>query len=602
MNNSEYMSVKNQKKKDRIKNITIVFLLVLLVLTFFSNTIMNYSLPQVSVSRLSEGVVAKGTEIPAMAESNQNYSVLAENDAEIKRTAVKTGQKVKEGQVLFYLKSAEESEEAVLLKEKIDAAKLEHAKNLMIVGKDYFELNQAVSKARDDLNAAIAARNSYDPGASTAASAQLGELRKKQNELEKDINALESDLYSELSDSSKNVIGRENLDEYLKVKKEYEDTLSSLENLERSYPGDQAWTEAQRQLSDLKTKLARLKEDNADKRTIEDAQTEVDYAVDDYNAINSQKDKIAETKTLLSQKEAAYKEKSGTENAIISLKSLLKTELASVSAEMEALGMGTPGGEIMDPETLNKNVSEAQYALDAAVHALEAQIKSDSVENSKLNLDLDAESKKIEEDEAKYAKLVETESKTEILSPVGGIIGEITALSGTAVIKGDPMLSIYIEESGFSAKATVKNEVARSLSIGKSYNIKDYTDTKAKLAKITKSKQDSKSSDLEFDVTGDIESGANLTIIVSEESQRYDNVIPKNAVKEDSSGKFVYAVRSKNTPIGNRFIAKKIAVTVLAEDDSKCAVSGDFGDDADYIITASSKPFTTGSQVRIEEG
>ena len=602
MNNSEYMSVKNQKKKDQIKNITIVFLLVLLVLTFFSNTIMNYSLPQVSVSRLSEGVVAKGTEISAMAESNQNYSVLAENDAEIKRTAVKTGQKVKEGQVIFYLKSAEESEEAVLLKEKIDAAKLEHAKNLMIVGKDYFELNQAVSKARDDLNAAIAARNSYDPGASTAASAQLGELRKKQSELEKDINALESDLYSELSDSSKNVIGRENLDEYLKVKKEYEDTLSSLENLEKSYPGDQAWTEAQRQLSDLKTKLARLKEDNADKRTIEDAQTEVDYAVDDYNAINSQKDKIAETKTLLSQKEAAYKEKSGTENAIISLKSLLKTELASVSAEMEALGMGTPGGEIMDPETLNKNVSEAQYALDAAVHALEAQIKSDSVENSKLNLDLDAESKKIEEDEAKYAKLVETKSKTEILSPVGGIIGEITALSGTAVIKGDPMLSIYIEESGFSAKATVKNEVARSLSIGKSYNIKDYTDTKAKLAKITKSKQDSKSSDLEFDVTGDIESGANLTIIVSEESQRYDNVIQKNAVKEDSSGKFVYAVRSKNTPIGNRFIAKKIAVTVLAEDDSKCAVSGDFGDDADYIITASSKPFTTGSQVRIEEG
>lgn len=31
-------------RKDKIKNITIIFLLVMLILTFFSNTIMNYSL------------------------------------------------------------------------------------------------------------------------------------------------------------------------------------------------------------------------------------------------------------------------------------------------------------------------------------------------------------------------------------------------------------------------------------------------------------------------------------------------------------------------------------------------------------------------------
>ena len=34
-------------RKDKIKNITIIFLLVMLILTFFSNTIMNYSLVEV---------------------------------------------------------------------------------------------------------------------------------------------------------------------------------------------------------------------------------------------------------------------------------------------------------------------------------------------------------------------------------------------------------------------------------------------------------------------------------------------------------------------------------------------------------------------------
>lgn len=602
MDNSEYMSVKNQKKKDRIKNIIIIFLLVLLVLTFFSNTIMNYSLPQVSISRISGGVVAKASEVSAMAESNQDYTVLAENNAEIKRTAVKTGQKVKEGQIIFYLKSAEESEEAVMLRESIDAAKLEHAKNLMIVGEDYFDLNQAVSRARDDLNNAIAARNNYNPGASSADSQKLGELKKRQSEIEKDLNSLESGLYTELSDSSKNIIGQNELAEYLKAKEEYEKTLSTLEDLNKNYPGDQSWTAAKRELENLKTELERLKEDKADKRQIEDAQTKVNYATDDFNSIDSVKEKINETKTLLAQKEAAYKSKSSAETKLSALKNQLTAEAASISAEIEELNMTGPGSEAADPETLNKNVAEAQYALDAAVHALETQIKNDSVENSKMNLDLDAENKKIEEDEAKYAKLVESSSQTEITSPVDGIVGEIMALSGSSVVKGDPMISICMEESGFTAKATVKNDVARALSVGKTYSVKDYDDTKVKLEKITKNKQDSKSSDLEFDITGDIEAGANIVIMLSEESQRYDNVIPKNAVKEDSSGKFVYAVRSKNTPIGNRYIAKKIAVKVLAEDDSQCAVSGDFGEDSDYIITASSKPFTTGSQVRIAEG
>ena len=37
-----------KKKREWVKNAAIVFLSIMLVLTFFSNTIMNYSLPEVA--------------------------------------------------------------------------------------------------------------------------------------------------------------------------------------------------------------------------------------------------------------------------------------------------------------------------------------------------------------------------------------------------------------------------------------------------------------------------------------------------------------------------------------------------------------------------
>ena len=47
-------------RKDKIKNITIIFLLVMLILTFFSNTIMNYSLVEVSTQQVTSGQIAGG--------------------------------------------------------------------------------------------------------------------------------------------------------------------------------------------------------------------------------------------------------------------------------------------------------------------------------------------------------------------------------------------------------------------------------------------------------------------------------------------------------------------------------------------------------------
>jgi hypothetical protein len=46
------------KNREWVKNAAIIFLAVLLVLTFFSNTIMNFSLPQVATKQITSGTIS----------------------------------------------------------------------------------------------------------------------------------------------------------------------------------------------------------------------------------------------------------------------------------------------------------------------------------------------------------------------------------------------------------------------------------------------------------------------------------------------------------------------------------------------------------------
>ena len=86
---------KHRNRREWVKNIIIVFLLIMLVLTFFSNTIMNYSLPEVSVARISRNKVSKAYSLDLLVEANKKYTVTADENREIKRVAVRKGQEIK---------------------------------------------------------------------------------------------------------------------------------------------------------------------------------------------------------------------------------------------------------------------------------------------------------------------------------------------------------------------------------------------------------------------------------------------------------------------------------------------------------------------------
>ena len=229
-------------------------------------------------------------------------------------------------------------------------------------------------------------------------------------------------------------------------------------------------------------------------------------------------------------------------------------------------------------------------------------MENDRVTDAQTQLDLEAQKKKIEDLEADMEKLLSKQSAKEIVSPVEGVVEEIKFSSGQSFMENDELMIINISDDGFTASATVTSEQAKSLTKGREAKVKNNDDRITVTVKnITKDKNDSSKFSVTFTVSGDVVAGQNLTVELGDSSSAFDRVVPRNAVKKDSSGSFVYVVKSKSTPLGNRYIVEKVPVTVIAEDDTQCAVSGEFGDSADYIITASSKPFNAGDQVRLSQ-
>lgn len=98
------------KRRGWIKNIIILFLVVLLILTLFSNTILNYSLPEVAVQYPQYATIASRVRQTATVEANQSYSVTIEQTRVISSVEVRVGQNVKKGDILFRLEEGDSSE------------------------------------------------------------------------------------------------------------------------------------------------------------------------------------------------------------------------------------------------------------------------------------------------------------------------------------------------------------------------------------------------------------------------------------------------------------------------------------------------------------
>lgn len=114
------MDEKAVKRRGWIKNIAIIFLAVMLVLTLFSNTIMNYSLPEVSAQYCYGGSITTSIRGTGTVEAKETYDLLAPSSSTIKDIGVTQGAAVEVGTVLFLLEDEQNGDLTTAMSELAD--------------------------------------------------------------------------------------------------------------------------------------------------------------------------------------------------------------------------------------------------------------------------------------------------------------------------------------------------------------------------------------------------------------------------------------------------------------------------------------------------
>ena len=220
-------------------------------------------------------------------------------------------------------------------------------------------------------------------------------------------------------------------------------------------------------------------------------------------------------------------------------------------------------------------------------------------------LDLAKTNKDIADKREEIAKLKEKSTGAAIKAPVAGTVTSLAYVAGETTKPEEPAAVLQVEGKGYTMSVPVTNEQAKKVQVGDTAELQNswyYDDVQVILSAIKPDPdKPGQGKLLEFDVTGEsIQAGQALNVSVGQRSSEYEFVVPNSAVREDNNGKFILIVESKSSPLGNRYIATRVDVEVLASDDNNTAISaGLYG--YEYVITTSTKPVEAGKQVRLNE-
>ena len=546
---------KKRGKRDWVKNAIIIFLAVLLVLTFFSNTIMNYSLPEVAAQYPQSTTLTTKIRGSGTVESAQSYNVTVQETRTVAAVNVKKGDTIAAGDTLLTLDATESQE-------------LQDARaNLATVKLDYEKLKLPKN---EDGAAARAASLAQAQAAVTKAETDLANAQKYESDLK---------WYQDQEASAKSTLATKNQN------KEYYSSL----------------------VDNLNSQIANVENSNADylsaKKRLENTPDDEEHA-DERRALEDEIQRIYDEQIAPQIASLTNQLADAQQNVLNSTYAASQAEAAYTSAQDATAAF----------QASNQNatsVSAAQSALQSAkdnLASLQATAKdtedTNAYNDSVAQLELAAKEQEVKDAEAKVKALEEKTSAANIKSRYAGVVTEVNVAAGDTTTADTPLMVVELTEKGYTLKATVTKEQARTLKEGLQAEITNLWDSgiTMTLTSITSDKKDPANSRvLTFAVTGeDVSVGQSLSFSVGDKNSSYDLVIPSAAIHTDADGSFVYTVQVKSSPLGNRYTVRKKTVTIVASDDNNSAVSGDLSAD-DFVITTATVPLEVGTQVRIAE-
>lgn len=189
----------NVKRREWVKTAAIIFLVVMLVLTFFSNTILNHSLPEVATANVTSGTINAKIRGSGTVSANETYDVTIKQTRKVASVKVRVGDSVSAGDVLMTLE-AEESDELKQAQTELESMELSYEKSLIAASTEAARENRDVQKLREAYNDLLAQYNQYSTMDArqvelekTKAEATLKELQKDLAKAQKELEKLKAE-------------------------------------------------------------------------------------------------------------------------------------------------------------------------------------------------------------------------------------------------------------------------------------------------------------------------------------------------------------------------------------------------------------------------
>lgn len=562
-----------KKRREWVKNAAIIFLSVMLVLTFFSNTFMNYSLPEVAAQYVQSGTITAKIRGTGTVESGDPYNVKINETRTISSVLVKTGDKVEKGAPLLLLED-KESKELTDAQTALDKAMLDF--ELALLSGDIS--NSAFQNVQ---NGNVSSLNTYQSRI-VAAEAEIDKWQKQVDEATTAINQLKTAQVNVDAGGAPDTSSEQNKVNVAQAALNSDEIKIAKDKISE-WQAAQATCQAT--IDKYNEKIASSVSGNGFVNQV----TEDEYQLavknrDQYQSLINERQAFINSNP---DKVKAYDEKV---KALADANKALTEKQNSKTNSTNSLTVQTQNWQT----ELDKRNIQLKAAQDT-----KAQLLKDI--STELNLDYQLDSLKKQRDD--IAKLQENAVGASIDAPISGTITGVTVKAGDEAQPDTALVTMQPEGKGFTMSFSVTNDQAKRLSVGDKADLVNswrYSDMDITLASIKPDTTDpGQKKLLTFDITGDeVTPGQSLNVSVGQKSANYDLIVPNSAIREDSNGKFILIVESKSSPLGNRYVATRVDVEVLASDDTQSAVSGAlYG--YEFVITTSTQPVEAGKLVRL---
>lgn len=605
------------KKRGWVKNAAIIFLSVMLVLTFFSNTIMNRSLPEVAAERVQSGQLDVRIRGTGVVSANESYEVKSEQTRKVDSVPVKVGDTVEVGDTLLFFADAE-SEDIKLAQQELDELMLQYRLKLVDASNgEYEKENRAIENAQRELD-----EHKADMEKNNVTDEMISQAETRADNAEKAVKNQE-DFIAKLEAAS----GGATVADLEKAQKDYDtvyliygtwyerlveetnDWMERNEVTERDEQNAQrdVYMEALVERYKLLIAQAELESVSVRELTVETFSAQsgengevtlfakaiqpprginVDHMkkmVDAYAAVNPKKLALDAAKSASGLSEAKDKlidlerYKSDCDEAVTELKEKQTTY-----------------------KTLKSGLAAKQDALEAAINALADAQKADQKED----IQLQADREKINEKKVELSALQGGGSGASVTSPVNGIVKSIEITAGNTASSNSTLMTIEVPDRGYGISFSVTTEQSKKVKVGDQAEVSGGYWGRQVTATLVGIKTDPQNPGtnklLQFKLEGEVDSGSQLSVSIGERGGNYESIVPNSALRTDNNGDFVLVVVSKSSPLGNRYVAQRVDVKVQAKDDVRCAVSGGLSY-SDMVITTSNKPLEPGMLVRLPD-